>query len=319
MLNPWEVLRCDSVEDSINARRVFAEHPIDIFWAKDAAGSFCFLVDNILCDKNTALPQLFGIELIIAKGSNPDTMRLVMKLRNNEWWQVFYMLCCDIVEASYNVTPESFVSVLLNRLGKWQSMLRLLTERRLSQQEVQGLWGELMYMHKYLAPKFGWKLAINAWKGPMGHPQDFGLDDEVIEVKTLHNTGRMSVKISSLDQLDPVGAKMFLHVIIVGIADELNAKAMSLNDLVDTIKEHIGDDTCVKDAFDSALTNAGYVYDVAYDWCRYFIVNEYTYGVRDDFPRICKSQLPLGVESGEYTIFLGNSESFLTKPDWIEA
>ena len=318
MINPWEILQGNSIADSINARRVFAEHPIDIFWAKDAAGAFCFLADNILCDKNTALPQLFGIELIIATGSEPNTMRLVMKLRNNEWWQVFYMLCCDIVEASYTVTPETFLPVLLNRLGKWQSMLRLLTERRLSQKEVQGLWGELMYIYKHLAPKFGLKAAINAWKGPFGHPQDFGLGSEVIEVKTVHNTGRMEVKISSLDQLDPVGTNMFLHVTVVGIADDLNVKAMSLNELVDSIKDQLGNDSAAKDAFDSALTKAGYVYDSIYDWCRYFVVKEYTYVVCEGFPRICKSKLPLGVESGEYTIFLGNSEAFLKKPDWME-
>lgn len=318
MNNPWETIQDNTLLNAVSARRVLPDHPVDMFWAKDAAGALCFLVDNIQCDKSIRLPQLFGVELILAEGSPRSAVRLIMKLRNREWWQVFYVLCCDIVESTKDVLPRLFVNVLLKRLEKWQLMLRLLNEHRLTQQEVQGLWGELMFMYKHIAPKFGWLFALNAWKGPVGHPQDFSVKDVAIEVKTVQNTGRRKVLISSLDQLDPVGDTMYLHVSVVGLADDISKAAMSLNELVERVKVDMGDNVSNRDLLDSLLAKAGYVYNQAYDMDRFLLVSEYTYEVRDGFPRICKSKLPLGVESGEYSVFLGNSDRFLKKPNWME-
>ena len=319
MTNPWSTIEDCALTGAVRARRVSADHPVDLFWAKDATGAFCFIADNISCDRNVKLPQLFGIEMILADGSNAGFMRIVMKLRNVEWWQVFYTLCCDIIDVSMPELPEKFLKVLLGRLVKWQAMLRLLSEERMSQQAVQGLWGELMFMYKHLAPTLGWRSAVEAWEGPCGHPQDFSVGEEPVEVKTLQNTARMEVKISSLDQLDAIGGKMFLHVTVVGLSHDEDNTAMSLNELVDCIKNDLGSDATIRDEFDERLAKAGYVFDQEYDRPRFFIVEEYTYEVREGFPRICKSRLPVGVESGTYTIFLGNSKEFLKKPNWMEA
>ena len=317
MTNPWEEILGASLADAVSARRVSSSHPVDIFWAKDNTGAYCFFADNVVCEANLKLPQLLGIELILTEGSERDKLRIVLKLRNNEWWQVFCVLCCDIVETSSREPPIAFAKVLLVRLVKWQSMLKLLSERRLSPQEVQGLWGELMFMREHVAPRFGWKFAVDAWKGPCGNPQDFSIVDEAVEIKTLQNTGRGEVKISSLNQLDPIVDKMFLHVLVVGSAD-VDASAMSLNELVSDIRERIGENTVVKDSFDIVLARAGYICEREYDISRFIISNEYTYEVREGFPRICKSKLPVGVESGSYTISLSNCDKFLGKPDWME-
>ena len=317
MTNPWAEIQGSPLSDAVSARRVSSSHPVDIFWAKDTAGAYCFFADNVACEANLRLPQLLGIELILTEGSERDKLRIVLKLRNNEWWQVFYVLCCDIVETSSREPLMAFENVLLARLVKWQSMLKLLSERRLSPQELQGLWGELMFLREHVAPKFGWKFGIDAWKGPCGNPQDFSIEDAAIEIKTLQNTGRGEVKISSFDQLDPIGDKMFLHVLVVGTADG-DASAMSLNELVANIRESIGANTVVKDEFDGVLTRAGYICEKEYDLSRFVVTAEYTYEVREGFPRVRKSKLPIGVESGSYTISLSNCDKFLGKPDWME-
>ena len=112
---------------------------------------------------------------------------------------------------------------------------------------------------------------------------------------------------------------MFLHVTVVGLSHDEDNTAMSLNELVDCIKNDLGSDATIRDEFDERLSKAGYIFDKEYDRPRFFIVEEYTYEVREGFPRICKSRLPVGVESGTYTIFLGNSKEFLKKPNWMEA
>lgn len=318
MLNPWAEISEDTFSQAVNARRINPTHPVDLFWVKDTSGNYCFLADNLPLSANVKLPQLLGIELMLVQGGVVGPLRIILRLKDNQWWQVFYTLCSDIVDATITESPRDFLRVFLARLLKWQSMLKLLDEKRMSQSEIQGLWGELIFLYRHLSKKFSWSSAVNSWKGPWGHPQDYSVEGDVIEIKTLQNSSRREVMISSLNQLDHVGGRIFLHLIVVGMSEDSYADALTLNELVSRIRQSIDLDIETRDAFDAAVSKAGYVYDPAYDLARYLVVEENTYEVREGFPRICGSRLPVGVLSGSYSISADNLDRFLNAPKWME-
>lgn len=77
----------------------------------------------------------------------------------------------------------------------------LAKKRRLSDEQVAGLFGELLLL-EHLMQKLGPMDAVNAWLGPDGEEHDFSIDGVDIEVKTTLSEKRIHV-ISGADQLLP--------------------------------------------------------------------------------------------------------------------
>ena len=84
---------------------------------------------------------------------------------------------------------------------------------------------------------------------------------------------------------------------------------IKLNDMVKEIMDSLAFETD-KDVFLAKLKQAGYSYNEVYDNFVYNFIKEETYLVSDDFPRIRKAELPVGVAKVKYEIEISQIEKY---------
>ncbi|MHB0963187.1 MAG: PD-(D/E)XK motif protein [Gemmatimonadaceae bacterium] len=191
-------------------------------------------------------------------------------------------------------------------LARWRRFWSEPHAKRLSVEGQIGLFGELWFLHVWLAPAVGIAQSISAWRGPFGARHDFELAGVSVEAKTTSGINRRVHRISGLDQLSPP-TNGGLLLFSLQLRDEGGA-ANSLPELVDAVRRTISDGHLgSRDSFDAGLAAAGYddAHDAEY-LLRWRVVSERLYSVADDFPRLLLSHLacdlPAGVSAIEYDI-----------------
>ena len=242
-----------------------------------------------------------------------------LSLGDKKDWRLFKLLSQEIVIAleehakQENIYLLNVLADILNRCGRFFSK----NKDSFTREKAVGLFGELHFLFKFVAPLIGLKSAIDSWKGPMGFPQDFSVENTIIEVKTTESAHGRIVKISSVEQLCFLNFKGFLHVVTINEGAS-NGYRISLNKLLEEIKlqceiEHID----ITDLM-TKLDLVGYSETSAYSKREYTVIADDCYEVRDDFPRILPNDLPQGVGNVRYTINLNLCEKFKQLPDWLK-
>lgn len=227
---------------------------------------------------------------------------------------------CSAIDREAELSEERIGAVFLkDQLERWASLLDR-AHRTLSEEEIRGLWGELLVL-EHLIGRIGPEKAVDAWKAPKEKedcgegnavPQDFSFDDVTIEVKTRHEQAD-SVVISSTEQLDPLpGQKLFLHVVTLLNADD----GMNLSDRVERVNQTLtarGADQSVKDRFTVFLDLWGFDDRTAEETKEYRFVStdETVYDATSrEFPAIRRSDLPPAVVKCRYRLQLSALSEF---------
>ena len=130
------------------------------------------------------------------------------------------------------------LTVMYNRLQRWQKMFRKVRNKLLTEQEQQGLIGELYFLKEFLLKNYQHTIALSFWRGPLGDKQDFGIGSNSVEIKTKLGTSSSSIKISSIEQLDFQTQSAFLFVLTLSNSNE---NSISLNSIINEIKTIIND------------------------------------------------------------------------------
>lgn len=211
-----------------------------------------------------------------------------------------------------NVYLLKVLSNILNRCGRFFAKNR----GPLTREKALGLFGELYFLYKIVAHHFGLKLAISSWKGPMGFPQDFSVENTIIEVKTTESAHGRIIKISSIEQLCFLNFKGFIYVLTVneGVG---NVSRHSLRSLVKELTVQ-----CEAESIDitdlmTKLDLVGYSETSTFAMKEYTVIAEDFYEVQDKFPRILPHDLPQGVVNIKYSINLNFCEQFKQSPNWV--
>jgi hypothetical protein len=140
--------------------------------------------------------------------------------------------------------------------------------------------------------------------------QDFIYENTAVEVKSLFGRSRNTVRISSEDQLATVADELFLvtHRLTVGTGP---SGALSLNALVRVIEGELGDGDALEQ-FSQKIADFGYLPVAAYDTPEFVVTERQTYRVEGEFPRLVRSDLPMGISRVSYEIELEAMKSFET-------
>lgn len=316
MNNPW--INILPASERIYSLRVNAEHPLDWFWSQDHSGRHVIFCDQIEIPVEIRLPEVMGLENFVFQSPyGKELKQLMLVLRDNANWELFYSLCMDLVRATGSANRSNAIQAIVRRLQKWQAFLEKDRQDMLSEEQIKGLLGELVFIEQHLAKKYGYANSIQFWTGPTGSPQDFCLEDIVVEVKTQLSSTRPEVHISSAEQLSCQANHLYLFVVTLGKGIDDSPSNVSLRSIISIIQDRLLPFSEELELFQDLLLATGYVDSSCYDPCVYTLIGTATYDVKDGFPRITVDDLPAGILKLNYSISLAACDHYKSCDGWI--
>ena len=294
--NPWEEISYDS------QRR--ANMNQNIFWVKESKGDYgiCIEIEDEI-DVQINEYELKDIEIFKGVHSLKGTLQWYLMLRNKEEWQIFKVLCEDLIHiASKAKSEKKMVSTIEIRLHRWQNLLKKKLYVSLPLEIQMGLYSELDCLKNIIAPKTGLSIAVQNWVGPEYDKQDFLLDNSAIEVKSYGTSKGEKIDISSKEQL--TSEKKNLYLITYALTKSENGK--SIFNIVNDIKEKLEEngDRYLIDMFDFKLLEYGYSPIIhKSDHLVSFIVDKVKFfKIDNEFPRLIPSEIPAEIITVRYQI-----------------
>jgi hypothetical protein len=301
-LIPWHEIVVPTSE--FNVRLASHNLTVPVYWGRDSHGAYLFIVEL-----QGDFANSFKHDRVFVKGIEVDLrsehknwQRLILRLSRAADLDLYEILCTSILNAVMQASDSiAAYSIIIAQLKRWRLFLSGSTDR-MSEEAVRGLFAELMFLQELMDHFESPSAAVNSWLGPEGLHQDFVFGSAAVEVKSLMGSERSTVRISSEDQLESINEDLFLR--IYRLTEELqNIQAPSLNDAVARLIDRIADPD-VSEQFVQKLIDYGYSPLPDYDLPRFGVGNILSFRVAGDFPRIVRSQLPVGIADLKYNIQL---------------
>ena len=251
--------------------------------------------------------KIVGSKVIeVSQFSIDETQFLRFSLLNSDLLECFSLFCYDLIKSTLGIVDdETAYKQLQTRYLSWKRMFKpnrgLLTEA-----EIMGLIGELLYMRDYMIPIHGVDAALESWTGPEKTHKDFSLNDTWYEIKTI-SSGKESVRISSLEQLDSDIIGYLVVYSLERMSPSFNG--VRLNELVAQIMDLIPI-AIQRDLLLAKLELYGYDFSPEYDNYVYAVSDCVSYKVHENFPRLVRKDIPVSVSRIQYEIILSEIEDF---------
>lgn len=217
-----------------------------------------------------------------------------------------------ISEASRADPGQSAVHAVVDALEE----LRILFGRkrgRLGEDQIRGLYAELLMLERLLAGGAEPKAGLLAWHGPFGGSKDFVFPGgAATEVKSCHRPPARVV-ISNVDQLER--GDLDLDLVVVPLERDTRYGARSLPELAAEMLRHLDGDVVAVELFDEALDAAGFDRgDAFYEQWAFEPGEPQWFAVTDDFPRIRADALDPAVSAVRFELTLAALSQFTTDP-----
>lgn len=264
------------------------------------------------------LVDLKGLSASFRKQSDGSHFLLLL-LASGADVELFHTLCLDLIESTEeSPSPNIAVDVVFTRLRRWQRFLSKGKTPGLTEEEVRGMLGELLFLRDELRPKFGIEASVRGWSGPAGHPQDFAVDEYAFEIKSRLSSARQVVEISSLDQLESKAPVLVLVVQDLAAAKMDTASSITLACIVKEIRELATSiDQDVLAHFDTALEAVGYEDGRRYADVPYLEAGRRYFRVTEDFPRIVRYHTQSEIVRARYALDITQCGRFMVSEPWV--
>ena len=204
--------------------------------------------------------------------------------------EVFYAFCENMVDSISGMFNEILeLNTLKKRYISWKSMFKGNSGSSISREELQGLYGELYFLKKYMLNRYGAIVAVNSWSGPDKKSKDFSVNQEWYEIKTVGANAK-AVHISSLSQLSSPYNGHLVIIKVESMSSEFDNGEACVKDLFTYILSQINDETV-----EGVFLNKMYSYGV--DLCdscfteKFCVKSINRYFVDDRFPRINENDI----------------------------
>ena len=312
--DPWRDIQVPKEDSTLNVLRADVEHSLDYWFARDLLGRYVLCFDSgAEVPAASSVPKLAGVEVNTLTFGEAGC-RLVLTLLESEQFDIFRALCFDLMRSTAELSRRegcAGLSITLNRLRRWQSLLKKARDDLLTQSKIIGLVGELLVLRDLILPRTDTFDAVQSWRGPYGDEQDFLLAGRIIEVKTQLSTSDRYLPINSEEQLDTASGPILVCHQTLDVPAEEEDGAVSLNGLVSSLLEPMADkDHAATDLLQTALLEAGYRRREEYGR-PYWLLNERSfYEVREGFPRIIPGMISVGIDRVRYRITLQACKDF---------
>ena len=262
--------------------------------------------------KNVEIPELKnyrfkGVEIFPVE--TDDFCELNIYLLDNDLKDIFSLFIQNILEdIAESVTENEAVTKTLNVISKWKKLFDKINFNGLSIEQQKGLIGESLFINHLLDHQKSSSTILNGWTGPDFEDKDFVFGATGIEIK-LTSSKYPKLKITNEGQLDAQNLnELFL---ILYTVEDVKENGFTLNSLIDQIQEKLSANIDELKFFNERLMLLGYFEDDKEHYNKMYSLKKiYTYSVSEDFPKIIKSQLPVGVYNTSYFIELSAVENF---------
>ena len=294
--------KIDSIQKPSEYIRVDESHPLELYLGKNEKG-----YATLRFNGDFTPIKVYGtnqIEVKQVKTSNYYS--ILFSFNGKENFGLFYNFCFDMISETEHYCGDNAYKEIVNRFNQRKKMFSS-NNRTLSENEVLGLIGELLFLKDFAFKTYGITDSLNAWSGPEPTHKDFSYKKEWYEVKAV-NLSKKSVSISSLEQLD---SEIDGHLVLYYF-EKMSPKfsGISLNKLVaeilNTLKFEID-----RDLFINKLKEVGYSFNEAYDDYVYNFTKSEKYLVNKTFPRIKANELPKEINNVKYDILISLIEKYL--------
>ncbi len=302
------------ISAGVPGQLLLGEGPLRCYYGIDDLGRAVFFV---LSQTRSEAPKLADL-VHIDHGRRPDgNWTVVLTLTDSEYAEAFAGMCLEVARrASAEPDEASALRVFDSTISDWRRLLSLKTARRLSDHELRGLIAELQFL-KTVGLEVGASIALEAWAGPHGAPQDFRFGaGRVFEVKAIR-VGATALHISSIEQLE------------AGVADLLTLVAIDLNDIPSAVPGSFTLPSLVGEIAE-LLRRVPADVDRLYEKLALLqvdVTDEFYAGkifelgatrhflVADGFPRIRTRDIPTGVVRAKYQVLLNALLPFAIEPE----
>jgi len=245
----------------------------------------------------------FAVRPHAVKDDGKDIVNLGVFCTDSACEDIFLHFMDDLVshllaESNHEGATRTFLA----RVGLWQRFFVGGAGRYLSEEAQLGLFAELLLLRDLLIPAVGASVAVDAWKGPEGSPQDFVLSPCALEVKCSRAKAGSRITISNEQQLDE---RPFPHLVLTHVAVAAGGGANpSLSDVVADVRAVLTTSGLPLGVFNDRLLSVGWLDAHAgrYSETRFLVRDVRYFEVRDDFPRIRPEDHHPGVVDITYRI-----------------
>lgn len=290
----------------------------DVFIALDGAGRRSILIGiplgepHDLAERTSKGIAVQTVEMNVGEGSTSFFVEVACLEAQGH--AALDVVVGELVQALSAGASIGRVRLVQNVLAKWRRFWSGVNQGLLSKEQQLGLFGELWFFSRWLAPSVGSAKAVQLWRGPAGARNDFETRGVGIEVKTTSKLDPAHL-IHGLEQLlEPDGGALLLFCL--SVRDE-SSGVESLPALVREARGRLSEDFAALSTFDSMLYASGYDDQHATEYGKLVlrIRSEGLYRVQPGFPRLVPDSiaggLPPGVSAITYELRLDAAKSWL--------
>lgn len=269
--------------------------------------------------KNVEIPELKNYRfkgVLIFPTEIDDFCELNIYLLDNDLKNIFSLFIQNILEDIIgSITENEAVTKTLNVISKWKKLFDKINFNGLSIEQQKGLIGELLFINFLLDNRKPSAIILEAWTGPDFEDKDFTFGGIGIEVK-FTSSKYPKIKITNEGQLDAQNLNdLFL---ILYSAEDVKENGFTLNSLIAQTQQKLSANIDDLKFFNERLLLLGYFEDDKDHYNKmYSLKTIHSYQVLKEFPKIIKSQLPLGVFNTSYFIELSAVENFAVEMKYI--
>lgn len=252
--------------------------------------------------------RILGSDVIaVEQYKDGDFLTLRFSLENNDLLEYFCTFCQDLLD-SVKVTndDETAYHTLRSRYYSWKQLFRP-DNARLTEAEIMGLIGELLFLKDYMIPNRGVDIALESWMGPEKTHKDFSDQQDWFEIKTI-NFGKESVRISSIEQLDSdIDGTLVIYEL-----EKMSPsfEGIRINQLVNSIISMMVN-THQRETFMAKLQLFGFDFSNENNNLVFALRNQFKYRVDNkNFPRLHRVLLPEAITRAQYELLLSEIERF---------
>jgi len=217
--------------------------------------------------------------------------------------EMFSIMAADLLEcdaATGDVSELRAYHSFVSRIRSWQQFMERPSDRKLSDAEEIGLFGELRVVQRLIQSGRPATEVLKIWKGPANGLRDFSLGTIDLEVKSTISPNGFPARIGSLEQLDDADDRT---IYLLAQRFALDASGLTLPELIEEVRAEL--DEGDEPSFGRSLLMVGYESAFADEYTRRFIgADVRAYRMDDDFPRLGRNTVPLAIKSARYDLDL---------------